>query len=127
MPATSARPPTTQKGTSAPRRRRQRIGEPAQRSTAAASDEPPPSPPPTGMRFTSRTPAVRPATRQRPADQVVGTGSQIEAAGITVPFDLEPVAVGIHHQRVGQVERDHLGRQLVVAVGAAAEDAERHA
>ena len=117
-PRTRARPPTQAErhvGAEArppPRGRAQ----PAQRSTAAASDEPPPRPPPTGMRFSSRD--VRPATdrRQGPATRFVGAGRRA-ARSPRRPSTSRPSPGGSMLELVGQVDRHHLGVELVEAVG----------
>ena len=125
MPVTRARPPTRQNGTSAPSpAASSRSSTPAHRSTAAASAEPPPSPPPAGMRLVSATWAARPTRGQRPAHEVVVVGRHAGHVD-AVALDTCRPSPAVKRQLVGQVERDHLGVDQVIAVGPAAGDPQR--
>ena len=105
-------------------RPRSRSEKPAQRSTAAASAEPPPRPAPAGIRFSSRTWAVRPARARARRDQVVVALGTPRPAPV-VPSTSSRPSPGVEHERVGQVEGDHLGVDQVVAVVADPGDPQR--
>ena len=123
MPVTRARPPTRQNGTSAPSRGGDGgIVDAAHRSTAAASAEPPPRPPPCGICLSSvnrcRPPDERSARRR-------GSTRRAARRRRTARTPSSRRRRGRRsRQRVGEVERHHLGVDQVVAVVAHADDAQ---
>ena len=124
MPVTRARPPTRQNGTSAPERRATAGSShagPAQhrggvgRTAAEARRRP-------GCACRCARRRRRPTSGERPAHEV---GVVVGHTGGAAPRRSRGRRRRLERERVGEVERDHLGVDQVVAVGAHAGDAQR--
>ena len=98
------------------------------RSAAAASAEPPPMPAATGKFFSSRKcPPLRPGTRRAQGGfglqhQIVGIGPA--GRGIAAGDGETGVRARLQRERVGDAGKDDQAFQLMIAVGAPADDAQ---
>ena len=117
VPSTSARPPTTLKGTSDPSARAtSRSVQPAQRSTAAASVDPPPSPPPRGIRLRTCTAARRPTASRARVMRLSALVAQRLGAGARLGDEGQPGTALGEGELVRQAQADHFAPELVVPV-----------